>query len=102
MEPSCDDDLPEPANLRFLRILVTVLTAVMIGGLVLVVGLLVIRYQRPTPLPLPDAIALPDDATAQSVTYGPGYYAVITDAGQLLVFDRATGTLRQSVTLDLP
>ena len=97
-----DLDLPEPANLRFLRRLVTVLTAVMIGGVVAVVGLLVIRYQRPAPLPLPDEIALPDNATAQSVTFGPGFYAVITEDGRLMVFDRLTGALRQTVTLDLP
>ena len=82
--------------------MVTVLTAVMILGLLLIVGLLVIRYQRPSPLPLPDAITLPDGAQVQSVTYGPGFYAVISDDGQLRLYDRATGALRQTVTLDLP
>ena len=78
----------------------TVLTAVMIGGLVIVVGLLVIRYQRPAPLPLPDEIALPAGATVQAVTYGPDFYLVVTGDRQLMIFDRATSTLRKTLPLD--
>lgn len=42
-----DTPSPEPANLRFLRRLVTVLTAVMILGIAAVVGLLVLRLSTP-------------------------------------------------------
>ena len=38
-----EQEIEEPAQLRFLRRLVTVLTAVMIGGVVLIIALLVIR-----------------------------------------------------------
>ncbi|MGI1663063.1 DUF6476 family protein [Palleronia sp. KMU-117] len=91
----------EARNLRFLRLLVTVLTAVMILGLVTVVALLVIRLQAPAPetLPLPDSIALPDGARAQAFTQGRDWYAVVTAGDEILIFDRATGALRQRVEI---
>ena len=91
---------PEPANLRFLRRLVTVLTVVMIGGLVLVVGLLVQRLRVPS-VPVPEALALPDGATAQAVTRGPGWWAVVTTDGRILIFD-AGGALAQEIAVSLP
>jgi hypothetical protein len=33
---------------------------------------------------------------------GRGWYAVVTDTGELLVYDASNGALRQRVTLDLP
>jgi hypothetical protein len=91
----------EARNLRFLRRLVTLLTAVMILGLVTVVALLVIRLQAPAPasLPLPEAIALPEGATARAFTQGTDWYAVVTDGDEILIFDRATGALRQRVAI---
>lgn len=77
----------------------TVLTAVMIGGLLLLVGLFVIRFQTPPDLPLPEEIVLPEGATLVSVTYTPDLLLVVTDAQTLLVFDALTGDLRK--TLDL-
>ena len=95
------DDPVEPANLRFLRRLVTVLTAVMICGLLVIIGLFVTRLGRlPDPLALPDAIALPDGTRATAFTQAADWYAVVTDAGQILIFDRATGSLRQTVDID--
>jgi hypothetical protein len=92
---------PEPANLRFLRRLVTVLTAVMIGGLVTVIALLVIRLQAPAPvLPtLPDTIVLPDGMTADAVTFGAGWVAVVA-GDRILVFDARSGALRQDLTIN--
>lgn len=79
-----------------MRRLVTVLTAVMICGVVLVIGLLVTRLNRDTPV-LPSEIALPDGARAQAFTQGGTWYAVVTDRDQILIFDRLTGALRQTV-----
>ena len=91
----------EPANLRFLRRLVTVLAGVMIVGLVTIVALLVIRFSTvPTAPSLPDTITLPDGAKAQAVTMAAGWYAVVTTDGRILIFDRETGDLRQSVVLE--
>ncbi|MFT7596409.1 MAG: hypothetical protein ACI8R4_003744 [Paracoccaceae bacterium] len=89
----------EPANLRFLRILVTTLTAVMIGGLLVIVGLLVMRFSSTAPV-LPDSITLPDGTKAQAFTMGKGWYAVVTGDDKILIFDRTTGALRQTITLE--
>jgi hypothetical protein len=92
-------ELQEPANLRFLRILVTVLTAVMIGGLVIVIGLLVTRLRQPA-VGFPDSISLPDGTKAQSFTVGRGWFAVVTDDDRILILDQDSGGVRQIITLD--
>lgn len=94
-----DAPSPEPANLRFLRLLVTVLTTVMILGIAAVVGLLILRLSTPPRPTLPDAVTLPEGVRADAVTFGAGWYAVVTDAGTILIFDSATGELRQSVAI---
>ncbi len=89
----------EPANLKFLRRLVTILTATMIIGVVLIIALIVIRFYK-APLALPDTLELPDGAQALSFTQGPDWYAVVTDGNQILVFDRITGRLLQTVDIE--
>src|SRR6056297_4293938 len=90
-------DTPQPvspATLKFLARLVTVLTATMIVGLLVITGLLVTRLGGgPTPLALPDAIALPDGARATAFTRGAGWYAVVTDDDRILVYDAESGRL---------
>ncbi len=94
------DTPPEPPNLRFLRILVTVLTAVMIGGLITIVALLVIRFSADAPV-VPDVITLPDGVEAEAFTMGANWYAVVTEGGaEILVFDRTSGKLRKRVELE--
>ncbi|MBM1311579.1 hypothetical protein JQT66_15165 [Sulfitobacter mediterraneus] len=90
------DDPIEPANLRFLRRLVTVLTTVMICGVLVVIGLLVTRLNRDSPI-LPQEIALPEGASAVAFTQGPDWYAVVTDRNEIVIFDLLTGKLRQTV-----
>ncbi len=95
------DDPIEPANLRFLRRLVTVLTAVMICGLLVIIGLFVTRLSAPVAaLPLPEEITLPDGVTARAFTQGTDWYAIVTSQDEILIYDRATGTLRQTVKVD--
>ncbi|MGZ2258452.1 DUF6476 family protein [Roseobacter sp. A03A-229] len=98
-ETDADAAPQEPANLRFLRRLVTVLTATMIGGVILIILLIVMRFNAPAP-DLPDAIALPGGAKAISFTQGPDWYAVATDADEILIFDRITGQLRQTIAIE--
>jgi hypothetical protein len=87
-----------PATLKFLARLVTVLTATMILGLLVIVGLLVTRFwSGPEMPPLPDAISLPEGARATAFTQGEGWYAVVTEDGRILIYDRGTGALRQTV-----
>lgn len=97
----------EPPNLRFLRRLVTVLTATMIVGLCIIVALFVIRFRpgvAPPPgtaaLPgLPASLALPDGARPLAFTQARDWYAVVTEDDRILIYDRASGTLRQTVVI---
>ena len=75
------------------------LTAVMIGGVLVTFALIVIRLSDRTPT-LPDQIDLPDGAKAQAVTIGNNWYAIVTDDNRILIFDKTTGNLRQEVTLN--
>lgn len=89
-----------PPDLRFLKILVSVLTATMIVGLITIVGLLVIRLKSLSPAPtLPANITLPAGERARAVTFGSGWIAVVTDKDQILILDPASGALRQRVTI---
>jgi hypothetical protein len=96
-------DTPQPvspATLKFLARLVTVLTATMIVGLLVITGLLVTRLGGgPAPLALPDAIALPDGARATAFTRGESWYAVVTDDDRILVYDAESGRLTQEVSI---
>ena len=88
----------EPANLKFLRLLVTTLTAIMIVGVLVVIALLVTRL-RDTGPSLPAEITLPDGARATAFTQGQGWYAVVTDDNRLLVFNRTSGALVQELAI---
>lgn len=101
------DDPPLTGELRFLKRLVTVLTATMIGGLVVIIALLVIRLggtppARPVPaaLALPASIRLPDGARAVSFTQGYDWFGVVTDRQELLIFDPETGAIRQRIAIN--
>lgn len=99
------EPVQEPANLRFLRRLVTVLTAVMIGGLLVIVALLVIRFssdRAPVLMQLPDSIELPDGTKAEAFTMTPDWYAVVTQDDHILIYDRQSGALRRSIDMKLP
>ena len=95
---------PETPGIRFLRRMVTVLTGVMIFGMISIVVLFYIRFNAP-PAPslpgLPDTIALPDGAAPQAVTTAPGWIAVVTQDGRILFFDAKNGALLDEVTPNL-
>jgi hypothetical protein len=92
-------DMKEPANLRFLRRMVTVLTAVMICGVLVVTALLVTRLSGKGP-DLPQTVNLPDGTTASAFTQGDTWYAIVTTDNQILIYDRLSGKLRQTLTID--
>lgn len=79
--------------------MVTVLTAVMICGVLVVTALLVTRLSGGGP-DLPTTITLPDGAEASAFTQGDGWYAVVTIDNQILIFDRLSGNLRQTIKID--
>ena len=100
------NDAPQPSDapiddrtLKFLRRLVTVLTGTMIVGLLLIFGLLVIRFRDMGPQ-LPQSITLPSGATAEAFTQGKTWYAVVTEDGRILIYNRSSGNLTQEITLE--
>jgi len=97
--PDPKDDLPEPSGLRLLRVLVTVLTAVMIAGIIGIVGLIWHRYSNAR-APLPEEITLPDGTTATAYTQGADWYAIVTADQRIMIFDRATHKLRQTIKVE--
>ncbi|MEM6618096.1 MAG: DUF6476 family protein [Pseudomonadota bacterium] len=91
--------MSEPANLRLLRRLVTVLTAVMILGLLAVVVTFVMRFPTPGQVAVPEGLALPAGVTVAAYTQGPDWAAVVTDDGRILIFHN-DGRLRQEVRIE--
>jgi len=90
----------DPANLKFLRRLVTVLTGTMIVGVLVIIALLVMRITQPAvSMPLPDSILLPDGTQAAAFTAGNGWYAVVTTDNEILIFDQTGGALRQTIQI---
>ncbi|CAM3246005.1 DUF6476 domain-containing protein [Paracoccus nototheniae] len=94
-----DTDWKEAAKaipeLRFLKTLVTGLTLVMGLGMVAVVALLWMRLNQPVLPELPASITLPEGAAARAVTFATDRIVVVTDADQVLVYDRAGGLVGQ-------
>ena len=99
MDNAPEDPVEEPANLKFLRRLVTVLTATMIAGVILITSLIVIRYNQ-SATPLPDTITLPDGTTATAFTQARNWYAVVTEAHEILIFSRDSGRLLQTIQVE--
>jgi hypothetical protein len=95
MEDAPDDE-PVPQSLRFLKTLVTVLTMVMIVGMVVLVALFITRLGGGETPVLPENITLPDGSAPEAVTFGSDWIAIVSD-DQILIYDRATGKLRQTV-----
>ena len=80
-----------------------VLMVTMIVGVITVVWLLVTRMPDGNALTaqapaLPTSVTLPDGLTAEAVTAGKGWFAVVTTDGQILIFG-ADGGLRQTVQI---
>lgn len=100
-DPTADDDTPKlPADLRFLKLLVITLTAVMIVGLVTVVALLVTRLTTAAPLPvLPASVELPEGAVPEAVTFARDWLVVVTEAGEVLLYAPEGGAPRSRVAL---
>lgn len=71
----------------------------MIGGVIVVIGLLVTRLSSDAPS-LPAEITLPDGKTATAFTQGTDWFAIVTDDDHILIYNRLTGALRQTVTLN--
>lgn len=86
---------------RYLRGLITVMSATMILGFIVIVALFVTRFAGGGGPDLPEAIALPEGAAPAAFTQGDGWYAVVTEGDMILIYDRDTGVLRQRVQIDI-
>jgi hypothetical protein len=115
--PDPEDEAPEPAPLRALRRMVSLLTATLIVGVVVVVGALVLRLIRPAPPAVTVAAApfdpagvaaarirLPEDESVIATGAAPGALILATrdpgGAERLRVFDAATGRETAMVLID--
>ena len=92
-----DEQAPDDRTLRFLKGLVTVLTATMIVGVITIVALLVMRFSASDDIALPDQITLPAGQTATAFTQGQGWFAVVTETEEIFVYSRSTGALLQRI-----
>lgn len=100
--PEKDSQAPLPAPLRILQWLVIGLTASLIFGVITVVAVVVTRFPKAATPPLPESLALPEGASALSVTQGSDWIGITTSDDRILIYDRASGSLRQTVTLTRP
>ncbi len=94
------DGAPDAKTLRYLKVLVTVLTVTMILGFLTIVALFVMRFAEMNRVELPDAITLPDGTTATAFTQGEGWFAVVTQGDEILIYSRVTGNLRQRIAIE--
>jgi len=95
-----DGQAPDNKTLRYLKALVTILTVTMILGFLTIVALFVMRFSAMNRVELPDEITLPDGAKAAAFTRGAGWFAVVTEDDEILVYSRTTGNLLQRVTIN--
>lgn len=76
------------------------MAVVMIAAFLAIIAVAVrLLVTTPAPLTLPAEIALPTGAVAAAFTQGPDWFAVVTEDDRILIYDRASGDLRQTVTL---
>ncbi len=79
----------------------TVLTGVMILGLITIIGLFVMRFSADSAkIAVPAELSLPAGTVPVAVTAGPGWHAVVTEDSRILIFGK-DGALHQEVAVDL-
>lgn len=71
----------------------------MIVGLIVLIGLIVMRFSAEDQVPLPDAITLPAGVTAQALTRGAHWLAVVTHDDRILIYGLDGKTLRQEIKI---
>ena len=67
--------------------------------MIALVALFYVRFTAER-LPFPDTIALPDDAIPTALTRHADWLAVVTEAGEILIFDPDGQTLRRRIAID--
>jgi hypothetical protein len=73
----------------------------MILGFLTIIAMFVMRLAPSAPeLPLPASITLPDGSKAETFTQGDDWFAVVTSDNRILIYDRVTGKLRQTMEIE--
>ncbi|GGD40858.1 DUF6476 family protein [Sinisalibacter lacisalsi] len=97
------DEAPIPEGqaplVRYLKWLVTTLTVTMIAGFIVLVSVVVMRFNAAGTVPLPETIALPAGTEASAITRGPDWLGVVTTDGRILIYGLDGTTLRQEITV---
>ena len=95
------DEAPIPEEqagvVRYLKWLVTALTVTMIGGFLVLVTVIVMRFNAVGTVPLPAEIALPPGTQASAITRGTDWLAVVTTDGRILIYDIDGTTLTREI-----
>ena len=92
----------EPKNLKFLRLLVIVLTITMICGIITLVLVIVIKmpnYNNTESIQLPAEIILPDNMKVETFSIGSNHYLIVTKNDEVLIYDRRTNILEQRIKI---
>tara|TARA_B100001142_G_scaffold22049_1_gene20247 strand:- start:586 stop:894 length:309 start_codon:yes stop_codon:yes gene_type:complete len=92
----------EPKNLKFLRLLVIVLTITMICGIITLVLVIVIKmpnYNDTESIRLPAEIILPDNMKVETFSIGSNHYLIVTKNDEVLIYDRKTNILEQRIKI---
>lgn len=85
--------------MTYLRRLVTVMTAIMIVGFIVIVALFVTKFSGGSRQGFPEEISLPNGTVPTAITRGDGWYAVVTAENEILIFDASSGTVRQTIKI---
>ncbi len=97
----------DPPHLRTLRRLVNALTVVFILGFITIVIVIVMQFARTNAVPtgpeLPPFTSLPESETAQAVTYGAEWIAIVTvdeDGNERIRTYGLDGMPRQTIDIE--
>jgi hypothetical protein len=102
------DELPEPPALRRLRWLVTALTAVLIVGVIIIVGALLLRITQPPPAddrrPTATSLVVPTGERITASGTAPGAMTLVTVDGdgveRLRLYDPETGRFQRAILIE--
>jgi hypothetical protein len=96
MNDNPDPQPVDPALVKYLRILVTVLTVTMIAGFIVIVILFVTKFSAAFGPEMPDQITLPSGTEAEAFTRTGEWYAIVTRDNRILIYD-LDGALMQEI-----
>ncbi len=95
------DPDPQPVDaalVKYLRLLVTVLTVTMIAGFIVIVILFVTKFSAAFGPELPDQVTLPDGTQAQAFTRTADWFAIVTGDDRILIYG-LDGALLQEINV---